>query len=412
MAGNGLLDREFRASRKPIAGERRMSKTVAIALLITVALVALLLLLMPRASAEDTAAAESTQHDLGTDHFAAGGTVSVATPVTGDAIVAGGEIEVRADVGGDLIVAGGSVRIDGPVKQGLYAAGGRVSINAPVARNVRAAAGRIEVGPGARIGGNASLAGGEVRVLGAVDGYLQARGGRLLIDAPVAGDAELGGDRIELGPHARVAGKLRYASRNDLQRDPAAEVQGGIERVTAAGGWPAAPRLEHRAWRRGGGFWSLGLMALAALLAGALPAFFTRVADTVHSRWGWSLLIGFIGLVCIPAAVLLLAITIIGIPVALASAALYLVLLLVGYVSAAVAAGELALRRLAPERATRNGWRAAAAALVMLCLTLLARVPLIGRLAVLAALLTGIGALLLQLGGRAAGPGAPVAATS
>jgi hypothetical protein len=110
-----------------------------------------------------------------------------------------------------------------------------------------------------------------------------------------------------------------------------------------------------------------------------------------------SLLIGFIALVCIPVAAMLIMLTVIGVPLALATVAAYLALLVVGYVSAGIAVGELMLQRLQPVRAQHRGWRIGAAVLGMLAVSLLGRVPWSGGLVVLAAMLLGVGALLMQV---------------
>jgi hypothetical protein len=354
----------------------------------------------------EAAAKPDVQHDMGSDHFAAGDSVRVTSPVGGDAILAGNQVEVLEEVGGDLLAAGQDIRIEKAVKDGVFAVGNRVSVDGSVARNVRAAGGTVEIGSGAKIDGNASLAGGRVRVLGPIDGYLQAAGGHVLLDAPVAGDVDVNGGDIELGPNARVGGKLRYTTGSELHRDASSQIQGGVERVDRKVLWPQWMR--GRVGHRGGWGWSLGIVLLAAVLIGALPGLGRRLGDTVNSRWGWALLVGFIALVCIPALAVLLLITLVGIPLALILAAAYFLLLLLGYAATGVAVGDIALRRLAPSHTNDAGWRILSAALAMAAVSLLVRVPVLGGLVGLAALLIGIGALLLQMRRTPAPPAAPV----
>ena len=347
------------------------------------------------------------ERDLGADRFVAGCPVSVVRPVAGDLMAAGCNVEVLAEVDGDLVVTGGSLRIAAPVKQGLYAAGGRISINAEVHRNARIAGGRVELGPNAKVAGNVTVGGGQVEIDGGVGGYLQVGAGRVRIDGPVAGDVEIGADEVELGPNARIDGKLRYVSNEEIRRDPAAQVRGGVERVERGERWRAS-----RHWLEGARHglewvWSLGLLLIAAILVTALPQLYKGVAETARARWAFSLLIGFIVLVCVPVAALIAMISVIGIPLALAMIALYLLLLLVGYVSAGIALGDVALQRWRAEGAVKPGRRTAAAVLAMLVLSLLGRVPFVGWLVTLTAMLTGIGALLLQLRFAPTGAGKP-----
>jgi len=336
------------------------------------------------------------EREFGADRFVAGCPVSVARAVAGDLIAAGCHVDVLAAVDGDLVVVGGNLRVAAPVKQGVYAAGGRVSIDGVVRRNIRVAGGTLELGPAAKIAGNVTAAGGSVQIRGAVGGYLQVAGGSVLLDGPVAGDVEVGAGELELGPGAAIEGKLRYASRKEIRRDPAAQVRGGIEHVEGGAGWPALrPRAEHR--KHGSGWvWSVGLLMIAAILVAALPAQSLGVAQTVRTRWAPAMLVGFIALACVPVAVLIAMVTVIGIPLALVAIALYGALLVVGYVSSGIALGIVALQHWRTDRAALPGWRIGAAVLAMALISLLGRLPFVGWLFTLAAMLTGIGAMLLQ----------------
>jgi cytoskeletal protein CcmA (bactofilin family) len=282
---------------------------------------------------------ETAEHVLGSDQFIAGGTVWVAKPVAGDLMAAGGNVDIEAAIKGDAILTGGNVRLNAAVEQGVYAAGGRVLVNATVQRNARLAGGTVEIGPQARIAGNVSIGGGEVRVIGAIGGYLQAGGGSVYLDGPVDGNVEVGSGTLELGPNARINGRLRYASHDELRRNPTAQINGGIERFKPRADWPMPSDVQERLGRGVGWVWSAGLLMFAAILATALPGAYARVGETVRRRWPLSLLIGFIALVCIPVAAMLIMFTVIGVPLALATVAAYLALLVVGYVSAGIVAG-------------------------------------------------------------------------
>ena len=146
-------------------------------------------------------------------------------------------------------------------------------------------------------------------------------------------------------------------------------------------------------------------MAIAAILVGVLPVTTQRVSEGLRTRFGWSLLWGFIALVCLPVAALILLISIVGIPLALLVVLLYLALLLVGYVGSAIGLGQWVLERFKPEAAQRSGWRIGAAVLAVLLLALLGSVPFIGGFVALVAVLAGIGAITLLFAPRKAAVG-------
>lgn len=246
--------------------------------------------------------------------------------------------------------------------------GGQLSVHASVARNARIAGGQVAFGSTSQVAGNVLVAGGDVRVDGAVKGYVRAAGGKVLINDPIGGDVVATAGKVELGPNARIAGQLRYASREEITQDAGAQVLGGVQRLQLESGKPGA---EHagRSFASGAGWvWSVGLMILAAVLAGTLPGFSAGVGRALGTRVWMSLLLGFVALVCVPVAALILALSLIGLPLALLALASYLAMLLLGYVSAGIGLGSWVLARLQSDRAEARWWRIGAAALGVLAI--------------------------------------------
>jgi cytoskeletal protein CcmA (bactofilin family) len=356
------------------------------------------------AQAQD--AKPATERHVGSDTFVFGGSVRIDKPVPGDLIAAGGNVDVDAPVAGDAMLAGGNLRITAKVEHSVMAGGGRLILDAPIGRNLRVGGGQVDVGPMAAIGGNVIVGGGQVSLRGPVKGSVTVGGGRVLIDGPVDGDVVSNAGKLTLGPNARLAGKLSYRSNDELERDPAAQVAGAIEHLAMPGRGATRDRdWGERAQRAGPSWpWTLGLMAIAAILVVALPVTTQRVAEGLRTRFGWSLLWGFIALACLPVAALILLISIVGIPLALLVVLLYFALLLVGYVGSAIGLGQWALARFKPEAAQRSGWRIGAAMAAVLLLALLGSVPFVGGLVGLLAVLAGIGAIALLLAPRQPSP--------
>jgi hypothetical protein len=358
------------------------------------------------AAAESGVDGDLASQAWGQDMFMAGGTVTVNQPVSGDLIVSGGSIDLDAPVAGDTLAIGGKLRLGADIARSVHAAAGQLSFNAKVGRNARVAGGQVELGPKAEIGGNLAVAGGQVRLYGTVHGQVQSVGGQLLIDGPVDGDVLALHAKLELGPRARVAGKLRYRSEEPLLRDPAAQVLGGIERLPS----PVAPTGSHpepghTASSSGklGVLWMLGLIVLAGALLAALPGFSARLARTLRERPGASLLLGFAWLVCLPVAVVLLFITLVGIPLGLFALAAYAALLPLALAITGIGIGDWLLHRWLPQRADALSVRIGAAAAVLVMLTLVGWVPGLGAAVVVLSLVAGLGTLLLQAAPRPRG---------
>lgn len=273
------------------------------------------------------------------------------------------------------IVAGGNVDIDKPVEGNLYVAGGNVNVNAPVS-------------------GNARIAGGDVTVKANIGGKLSVAGGNVNIDSPVGGNVTVSGGTLELGPNARIAGKLDFRG-GQLDQDPAAQVIGGVTRT------------HHERHRFDSGpfkgswvvraLWTLGLMLLAAILAGALPGPAKRMQEELRVRPWLAALFGIMALIIIPIAAVIVMVTVIGIPLGLLAILGYAGLLLVGYVAIAVLLSGLMLDRYKAEAATRTAWRVGAAVLAMLVISSLAHVPFVGGFLGLVALVMGVGAIVAAI---------------
>jgi hypothetical protein len=203
---------------------------------------------------------------------------------------------------------------------------------------------------------------------------------------------------VELGPNARLAGRLRYVSTNALKRDPAAQVAGAVERGESPSGAAGVDARDvGAAFGLGTLLWSLGLALLAALLMLGLPGVTGRAVARARGSTLASVALGFALLASLPLLALLAAITIVGLPFALLVVLSYPALLMLGYACGLIAASDALLARLAPARANAPGWRIAALIVVALLLTLVGWVPLLGWLPGLLVLAAGLGALLRVL---------------
>jgi len=275
----------------------------------------------------------------------------------------------EAIVFGKSVYVGGKVEITEPVEGNVHAAGGEITLAAPVS-------------------GRAHLAGGKINVNGAVAGDLRAAGGQVVIDSAIGGDASVAAGSLELGPHARIAGKLEFRG-GELKQDPEAKVLGGVERRSMHS------RHAHEMGPFGrfavGWLWTVGLMVMAAIIAAALPGPTRRMTKELREHPWTAPLIGFIALTCIPIAAVLIMITIVGIPIGILALLGYAALLMVGYVWLSVVVGGLLLDRFRADVASQVAWRVGAAVIAMLVLALLARVPFLGGFVAFAALIAGVG---------------------
>ena len=342
------------------------------------------------ASAEDTARAS-----IGDSRLSAGDDVTLDEYIPGNAFLAGGRVQLANRVGGSAFVTGGEVTVTGSIGRKLYASGGDLRIEGEVEGKVRAAGGKVRVARGARLRSDVTIAGGSVEVEGEVGGDLHVYGESVFINGAVYGDLEIAGESIRVGPDARIAGSLEYKSSGAIVIDPQAQIEQGIEqRDRDERGW--LRRAGRGATRVGGALFTLGVVALGALLLLGMPAFSREAAGMVRREPLQSAGIGCVMLVGIPFAIVMLMITVIGIPLALMMIFGYIALLMLGYLVAAFFVGDLLLERLGTEKFNSLGWRVLFLLLALVALSLVRHVPLIGGFVILLLFLAGIGAFTMR----------------
>ena len=313
--------------------------------------------------------------------------------VGGNAFIAGGYVDLDERVERNAFVSGGDVTVAGYVGRDLYAAGGDVRLEGEVDRDVRMAGGTLRIAPEAEVRGDVTLAGGSITVGGSVGGNLGAYGERIVLDGSVAGDVEFVGDKLRLGPNARIEGELTYRSGGAIDVDTGAQVAGGIHRTTREPDWS---RLGHGAAILGGITISLGMVLLGAVLVLGMPGFSREAGALIRSKPWHALGLGCAMLVGVPVALALLAVTIIGIPLALLLAFAFGALLMLGYLIGAIFLGDFALERVNAGKLASVWWRALFMLLAIVAIAILHRVPVIGELAWTLLFLAGVGAFALR----------------
>jgi hypothetical protein len=355
---------------------------------------------------------EILERQFGSDYFGAGGSMNLTEAVAGDAFLAGGEVATAAEVKGDVAAAGGKVSIGGGIGDDLYAAGGDVRVDAIVAGNARLAGGEVDIGPATVVSGALTVSGGRVRFDGSAGDNLHASGGQVVVDGTVRGDAEVRAGEVEIGPQAQVDGKLVVYSPREPTVPPGARIAGGVEfhevdRHRYDGDHDLAYDFGRDTRGIGTVLWILGVFLAGTLFTLAFPAYSARAADWIGREPLRSLGLGFVILFCLPILGVLLLLTVVGIPLALVLGLLYLLLLFLGWVTAALFVSRKGLTLLRGGHAESTGLRLGALLVAVFALWLVGQVPFVGGWVTFLALLLGIGALVWQGWPRRGGPVAP-----
>ncbi len=339
------------------------------------------------------------------DLYIAGRSVRVNGTIDGDVAAAGGDVEIDGQVSGDALAAGGTLRIGGDIGRSLRASAGTLSIDARIGRDAVLAGGTIDVSQAAQVGRDLVVGGGTITLSGTVGRDAVIRGGTVVIGGTIQGNARVRANQIVLLPTARIGGKLRYAVGQAIQIPPGARISGGTEQI------PGSPRpgaaVLSQVWRSLAE--ALALLVLGLVIFAVAPRGAGAVVTNVGRRFGRDILTGFILVVAVPAAAILLLVTLIGIPVSVVAMLLYLATLYPGQVFVASWLGSSILRavRRGTETPPSTVWSLVLGTVI---LVLLFAIPYGGWAVHFVAILVGFGALWLTVWEAAAhAPGPPVA---
>jgi len=256
------------------------------------------------------------------DFFAAGESVTISGIVNGDVYAAGGSVSVDGRVNGDLLVGAGTVTLLGEVSDDVRIGGGNILINGVIGKNLTVGGGNVTITNEAKIKGSMLALCGNIEVRGPIGRDANVYAGRALFDSQVGGDLKGSIEELSLTSEARIAGDLEYTSEQEAEIAEGALVSGETiykpseEKVSPAK-FVARPGVL-RVLRRARIFFNFLSFIISFLFGLTFIHFFPKRAEGIvrvlKSRPWASLVVGIITPFLFVLGIVLLAITIIGIP--------------------------------------------------------------------------------------------------
>jgi cytoskeletal protein CcmA (bactofilin family) len=316
--------------------------------------------------------------------FAAGSKLMIAAPVDGDLIGAGFDLDLKAPVTGDAILAGFNLRLMGPVGGDLLAVGADIGINGKIGGDARVTAAEVKMGQAATIGGDFTASGGEISLEGMVAGNAQLAAEKVTISGTIAGNLDVAAIELDLRPGARIMGSIRHTGPKSLPIPDGVDVKGTVEF-----------RSQETAGTEGISLTTLlGTMAALFILGLAVlwlfPTLVMRSSAAIRNNPLGRMLVGFGLMLLVPPVAILLMFSVIGLPLGLLLAGLYLLAFPLGLALAALGLSE---SRKGRDQSEGPAMRVLGRfALVTLALALVSLVPYAGILGLLAAVALGLGA--------------------
>ncbi len=265
-------------------------------------------------SGEEVSLTEAVNEDL----YIGGGIVDINAKVNGDLWVAGGQVSINEDVAQDLNIGGGEVRVNANVGDDLRIAGGEVRIQSLVKGDLIMGAGEVRVEQGSRISGDLIFGAGDIRLESDVDGDLLGGSGAIYINGTISGNVRLlEADRISFGPEGEILGNLNYRSSEKLSEEDAKRVKGELNFKESM--------VKHDSQEKGGlnhlldkfSFFKLfSLLFVGLIFTWLLKFYLVQANEHAEKNMLKNLGIGALVFIATPIAALLLAATVIGLPLA------------------------------------------------------------------------------------------------
>jgi hypothetical protein len=254
--------------------------------LVLISLLLMILLVPPHAQALQMLYGDNISVDspVDDDVFAAGDTVTINAPVAG-VVLAGGNITINAPVSGDVLAAGGQIVVNSDVGGKIVAAGGEIDVSGN-ATNAVLAGGMVNIHPDTVISKDAVIAGSSVINAGTVAGNLTVR--------------------AEQFQNTGTAGHVDYERSEGLQglRDRVQELLTFLRILL-----------------------TIGLLILGIIALKLFPALFMSVEAEVRTSPVIKAIAGFVLIIVSIVVLFLLAITIIGFPLAAVVGMLFIIAL-------------------------------------------------------------------------------------
>jgi cytoskeletal protein CcmA (bactofilin family) len=287
----------------------------------------------------------NAQSRFGGMWIAGGATVDVAETVDTDAFIGGNRVSINDTLEQDAFIAGFTVAINAPVQGALRAGGNTVIVNSEIEGNTLLMGDRVWIKEDARMRGTVNILASEVIIDGEVDSELAIAADAVTLNGIMRAPVEVNGQQITIADDARFA---ENATMNAYTIYTESGVL-GTEYITYNQDTTILPSAKNdntafNSWlslQLSSFFGSLIIGLLLILIA---PRWVRHVGHSMHTKKKITWKYGAVFFLATPTALLLLAVTIIGLPLSLVGGFVYASLLMLGQLFAGMMLGLLMIR--------------------------------------------------------------------
>ena len=322
--------------------------------------------------------------------LASGNIVRVEGVVNGDVLAFGGTVEVRGTVKGDLVSFAKRIVVSGTVEGNIFNLSNSLDLDGQLGHSIYGLMQSLRVNDRGRVGEGMVVGAGDVSLEGEVNRSVTMYAGNADVSGSVGRELTMAGDNLTLTNTARIGGNLSARVR-DLRNVHIADG------ATITGTRVIQVRERENRFTRPRFYFFQAVWLAAAMLVGWLglvlfPGFFQASTHAVGSGWR-SLGLGIAVLAGVPVAIILTAITLVGLPASLMLLMVYLVAIYLAKIWVGAFLGQMLLK---PTGVTKSDWLLGLL-VGLLILTVVRFIPYLGGLVHFGVVCLGLGAFAWQL---------------
>ncbi|MBU1202514.1 hypothetical protein KKH39_00490 [Patescibacteria group bacterium] len=285
---------------------------------------------------------------INTNYYAAGNSIEIYGTVNGDIFVAGDTITIDSEnINGDIFVAGNNISIKGKINGSIRAVGQRVDVSGEVSGNAMALGQNFRVDSNGKVLGHVTFFGQMVSIVGEI-GRLEGAMEKASISGKVINDVDVylsgtpANNPLQLSEGANVGGNLYYQSLSKLNINK--------DFVVGDISFNKIVKEKDRFLDKAGIFGMIvkffGMIVVGMIGIYLWPRVFSDAYNRTKKHSVRTLLKGILLLVVTPLACLLIAITVIGLPLAMIIMGAWLIGLYLAQVMGAWLLGNTVKERL------------------------------------------------------------------
>lgn len=320
--------------------------------------------------------------------------------IDGDLTIFSGSLTITGEVKGSVTVFSvGSVKIAEGARIGgsLRGTSGSLQVAGTVSDDVFLGAVSLVIDPSGEVGRDIMAFGGALTVRGEVVRDVRGRTMRTVISGDIGGDVDIATQGLDVTGEASIGGDILYRSPGEADIDGNAQIEGTVTRLPTRGNFLYGVILSLATVVTFLGFLVAGIVSLWLLRTSS-----SRAVGIILRRPIRSFLIGLATVIAFPAAILILAMTLVGLPLAAIGVLIGGVAFIIGPVPAVTALGN----RILVNRGGLFGAFIVGAVLWRLGIWL---IPVVGGFLYLIGFVWGIGAWVMGLAAARRGDPTPAA---